>query len=53
MDFLLGIPAWLPPAIIAGGCGIAALVVYILGMAQGYTQEDYRNARRNRRRRRR
>jgi hypothetical protein len=52
MEFLSSIPAWLPPAIIAGGCGIAALIVYILGMAQGYTSQDYRNARRNARRRR-
>jgi hypothetical protein len=52
MDFLLSIPAWIPPAVICGGCAIAALVVYILGMAQGYTRQDYRNARRNARRRR-
>ena len=50
MDFLTAIPAWLPPAIIAGGCGLAALVIYILGAAQGYTHEDYRNARRRARR---
>ena len=53
MDFLTAIPAWIPPAIIAGGCGLAALVIYILGRAQGYTSQDYRNARRNARRRRR
>ena len=53
MDFLFSIPAWIPPAIIAGGCGIAALIVYILGAAQGYTSQDYRNARKNARRRRR
>ena len=53
MDFLYAIPAWIPPAIIAGGCAIAALVIYILGAAQGYTRQDYRNARRNRRRRKR
>lgn len=52
MDFLMSIPAWLPPAIIAGGCGLAALVIYILGAAQGYTHEDYRRARKNARRRR-
>lgn len=52
MDFLLSIPAWIPPAIIAGGCALAALVIYVLGMAQGYTSQDYRNARKNARRRR-
>ena len=52
MDFLMSIPAWIPPAVIAGGCLIAAIVVYILGAAQGYTQQDYRNARKNARRRR-
>ena len=52
MDFLYAIPAWLPPTILAAGCGLAALVIYILGAAQGYTHEDYRRARKNARRRR-
>ena len=53
MDFLLSIPAWMPPAIIAGGCGIAALVVYALGAAQGYTNQDYRDYRSSRKKARR
>lgn len=53
MDFLLSIPAWAPPAIIAGVLFLAAIVIYLLGMAQGYTQDDYRRARANRRRKRR
>jgi len=50
MDFLLSIPAWIPPAIIAGGCALAALVIYIIGVGQGYTSEDYRRARKAARR---
>ncbi|MDO4400091.1 MAG: hypothetical protein Q4D27_03975 [Coriobacteriia bacterium] len=53
MDFLLSIPAWIPSAAIAIVLGLAALVIYIMGMSQGYTSQDYRNARRNARRRRR
>ena len=53
MDFIYAIPAWIPSAIICGVLAIAALVVYILGKAQGYTSKDYRDAREARRRRRR
>ena len=53
MDFLLSIPAWIPSAAIAIVLGLAALVIYLMGVAQGYTAEDYRKARRNSRRRRR
>ena len=50
MDFLTAIPAWIPPAIIAGGCALAALFFYIVGIGQGYTSEDYRRARKAARR---
>lgn len=53
MDFLFSIPAWIPPAVIAGVLFLAAVFFYIVGRAQGYTQQDYRNARKKARRRRR
>lgn len=49
---LLSIPAWMAPAIIALVLGLAALVVYILGMAQGYTNQDYIDYRAQRRKKR-
>ena len=56
MDFsniLYSIPAWLLPAAIAGVLFIAAVVVYIIGMAQGYSNQDYIDYRAERRRKRR
>lgn len=52
LNFFLSIPAWVVPAAIAVVLGLAALVVYILGMAQGYTNQDYANYRAQRRKKR-
>ena len=52
-NFINSFPAWIAPAVIAIGCGIAAIVVFLIGQAQGYTRDDYRAVRaRNRARRR-
>ena len=52
-DFIYTVPAWIPAAVICGVLALAALVIYILGAAQGYTSNDYRAARARRRRNRR
>jgi hypothetical protein len=52
-SFINNIPAWVPSAAIAGVLLIAAIIFYFIGIAQGYTSEDYRRARQRRRRRRR
>lgn len=52
-SIITSVPAWLPPAAIAIVLGLAAIVVYLLGMAQGYTNDDYRRYRAQRKKRRR
>lgn len=52
-NFIHSFPAWIAPAAIAVVLGLAALVVYILGAAQGYTHEDYSRYRAQRRKKRR
>lgn len=52
ISILYSIPAWMVPAAFAVVLGLAAIVVYILGMAQGYTNQDYVDYRRQRKRQR-
>lgn len=53
MDIIYAIPAWVPSAVIAIALGVVALIIYLLGKIQGYTNDDYRRARARRRARRR
>lgn len=53
VNTLLSIPAWMAPAAIAIVLGLAALVIYLIGLSQGYTSEDYKRYRQSRRRNRR